>query len=205
MIWLDWILLVVLALSAFAGMRLGLLWSVVAGGGFLLAWLFAGNVSSAASVGVQAYTDSPTALAVVSVLIYLILLGIMLYSVNRLVAAVRTLLSTATFGASSMLDKVGGLLLGLVVGAMVIGAVILVGARLTYQLDYDEVDLDVPGQVEARVELGEDIREGLEGLLSSSEVVGVLVSIGTALPADTLGLAPTYFGDSLELLNRALD
>ncbi len=205
MIWLDWVLLAVLAMSAFAGMRLGLLWSVVAGGGFLLAWLFAGNISSAASVGVQAYTDSPTALAVVSVLIYLILLGVVLYSVNRLVAAIRTLLSTATFGASSMLDKVGGLLLGLVVGAMVIGAVILVGARLTYQLDYDEVDLDVPGQVEARVELGEDIREDLEGLLASSEVVGVLVSIATALPADTLGLAPTYFGDSLELLNRALD
>ena len=205
MIWLDWVLLAVLAMSAFAGMRLGLLWSVVAGGGFLLAWLFAGNISSAASVGVQAYTDSPTALAVVSVLIYLILLGVVLYSVNRLVAAVRTLLSTATFGASSMLDKVGGLLLGLVVGAMVIGAVILVGARLTYQLDYDEVDLDVPGQVEARVELGEDIREDLEGLLASSEVVGGLVSIATALPADTLGLAPTYFGDSLELLNRALD
>ena len=205
MIWLDWVLLVVLALSAFAGMRLGLLWSVVAGGGFLLAWLFAGNISSAASVGVQAYTDSPTALAVVSVLIYLILLGVMLYSVNRLVAAVRTLLSTATFGASSMLDKVGGLLLGLVVGAMVIGAVILVGARLTYQLDYDEVDLDVPGQVEARVELGENVREDLESLLASSEVVGALVSIATALPADTLGLAPTYFGDSLELLNRALD
>ena len=205
MIWLDWVLLAVLAMSAFAGMRLGLLWSVVAGGGFLLAWLFAGNISSAASVGVQAYTDSPTALAVVSVLIYLILLGVVLYSVNRLVAAIRTLLSTATFGASSMLDKVGGLLLGLVVGAMVIGAVILVGARLTYQLDYDEVDLDVPGQVEARVELGENVREDLEGLLASSEVVGVLVSIATALPADTLGLAPTYFGDSLELLNRALD
>ena len=205
MIWLDWILLAVLAMSAFAGMRLGLLWSVVAGGGFLLAWLFAGNISSAASVGVQAYTDSPTALAVVSVLIYLILLGVVLYSVNRLVAAIRTLLSTATFGASSMLDKVGGLLLGLVVGAMVIGAVILVGARLTYQLDYDEVDLDVPGQVEARVELGENVREDLESLLASSEVVGVLVSIATALPADTLGLAPTYFGDSLELLNRALD
>lgn len=205
MIWLDWLLLGVLVVSAFAGMRLGLLWSVVAGGSFLMAWLFAGNISSAASLGVQAYTDSPTALAVVSVLIYVALLAIVLYSANRVVAAIRTLLSTATFGASGLLDRVGGILLGLVVGALVIGSVILIGARLTYQLDYDELDLGVPGQVEARVELDENIQEDLENLLSSSEVVGVLVRIATALPADTLGLAPTYFGDALELLDQALD
>ncbi len=203
MIWLDWLLLVLLAMSAFAGLRLGLLWSVVAGGSFLMAWFFAGNISSAAGLGVQAYTDSPTALAVVSVLIYLALLAVVLYSVNRLVSAIRTLLSAATFGASGLLDRVGGLLLGLVVGALVIGSVVLIGARLTYQLDYDE--LDVPGRVEARVDLGENVQEDLENLLSSSEVVGVLVRIATALPADTLGLAPTYFGDSLDLLEQALD
>lgn len=205
MIWLDWLLLLLLAMSAFAGLRLGLLWSVVAGGSFLMAWFFAGNISSAAGLGVQAYTDSPTALAVVSVLIYLALLAVVLYSVNRLVSAIRTLLSAATFGASGLLDRVGGLLLGLVVGALVIGSVVLIGARLTYQLDYDELDLDVPGRVEARVDLGENVQEDLENLLSSSEVVGVLVRIATALPADTLGLAPTYFGDSLDLLEQALD
>ena len=205
MSWLDIVLLAVLAISGFAGMRVGLLWTAVAAGSIYVGWLFAGQISGAASLMVEAYTDSTTALAVVQVLVYAVLLSLILYVAHRTVRALRPLLSAATMGAANLLDRVGGLIVGLLAGALIIGALVLVGARLTYQIDLNEVEIGVPGQVEARVELGETVQEDLEGVLSSSEVVGALVGVATFLPADALGLTPLHFGDSVELLEQTLD
>ena len=203
--WLDILLLALLAMSAFAGARLGVFWAAMAFGSLMIGWYFAGNVSGAATLAVETYTDSSTARAVVNAVVYVALLSVMLYAASRVLKVVKPLLSTVTLGTSSILDRVGGLLLGLVIGLMLIGAVILVGARLTYQVDLGAVDPGVPGSVEQRVAQGETVHEGLQELLSSSAVVWGLVQVATALPADTLGLAPLDFGDSLELLDEALD
>lgn len=203
--WLDFVLLAVLIISGFAGMRLGLLWTAVAAGSIYVGWLFAGQMSGTASLLVEAYTDSTTVLAVVQVLVYVALLSLILYVAHRMVRAIRPLLSAATMGAANLFDRLGGLVVGLLAGALIIGALVLVGARLTYQIDLTEVEIGVPGQVEARVELGETVQEDLEELLSTSEVVGALVTAATFLPADALGLAPSHFGDSLDLLEQTLD
>ena len=78
--WLDWLLLGALILSAFAGMRVGLFWSMAAFGSLLVGWYFAGNVSNAASQAVEVWTDSTTVQATVTVLIYVALMAIMLYA-----------------------------------------------------------------------------------------------------------------------------
>lgn len=205
MIWLDWALLGVLAISALAGMRVGLLWTAVAVVSIYIGWLLAGQMSGAASLMVEAYTDSQTAKAIAEVLVYAVLLSLMLYAANRIVRAFRPLLSTATMGASSLLDRVGGLIVGLIAGTLLIGALVLIGARLTYQIDLNEIDAGAPGQVETRVAMGETVQEDLQELLSTSEVAGALVTVATALPAASFGLAPQYFGDSLELLKETLD
>ena len=205
MIWLDWALLGALAISALAGMRIGLLWTAVAAFSIYVGWLFAGQMSGTASLLVESYTDSTTALAIVQVVIYAALLALILYAAHRTVRALRPLLSAATMGASNLFDRVGGLVVGLLAGAMLAGALVLVGARLTYQIDLNEVDIGVPGQVETRVALGETVQEDLQELLSTSEVAGALVTIATLLPAASFGLAPLQFGDSLELLKETLD
>ena len=102
-------------------------------------------------------------------------------------------------GLSAVIDRAGGLVVGLVVALLVIAAVVLVMARLTYQLDLRAVEVDVPGPV------GERLQTDEKGILTSSRVVGVAVPVAVALPGDVLGLAPTSFGTSLLLLDAALD
>ena len=119
--WLDWLLLGALILSAFAGMRVGLFWSLAAFGSLLVGWYFAGNVSNAASQAVEVWTDSTTVQATVTVLIYVALMAIMLYAASRAIAALKPILSTTTLGVSTAIDRVGGLALGFLVGAMVLG------------------------------------------------------------------------------------
>ena len=148
--WLDWLLLGALILSAFAGMRVGLFWSMAAFGSLLVGWYFAGNVSNAASQAVEVWTDSTTVQATVTVLIYVALMAIMLYAASRAIAALKPILSTTTLGVSTAIDRVGGLALGFLVGAMVLGAVVLVAARLTYQIDLDVIDDSVPGELHGR-------------------------------------------------------
>ncbi len=201
--WLDWALIAVLAVSAFAGLRVGLLSAVAIFFSQLIAWYFAGQVSTAAALGVEAYTDSTTAQAVVTVIIYLALLAVVLYAAAKFIKVVKTVMSSMTLGLSNVADRVGGLVWGFVVGVMVVGAVVLILARLTYQIDLSAVDTS--GQTFVSIEEGEVIQEGLQSLLSESQVAAAVVRVGVALPADALGLAPGGFGTSLELLDQALD
>ena len=203
--WLDWALLVALILSAFAGMRVGLFNAALGFGSLLVGWYFAGQVSTTVGLAVAVYTDSTTVQAVVSVLVYVLLLAIMLYAASRVIAIFKSFLSTATMGASNILDRVGGLALGFLVGLMLIGAVVLIGARLTYQVDLGAIDHDVPGQLAERVAQEETVHKELEDFLGTSKVVGALVRLAVALPGKALGLAPAEFGDSLVLLEEALD
>lgn len=203
--WLDVILLALLAMSAFAGARVGIIWTAMAFGSVLAGWYFAGNVSSAAVFAVSAYTDSTTIPAVVNALTYVALLALALYIATRALRLLKPLLAAVTLGLSSMLDRLGGLLLGLIVGLLFVGAIVLVAARITYQVDLSAVDLDTPGAVEGRIQAGETVLGGLEDLLASSTVVSAMVRVATALPANTLGLAPPDFGEALEVLDQALD
>lgn len=203
--WLDILLLAGLAASGFAGARVGIFWAAMAFGSLLLSWYFAGNISGAASLAITHYTESPTVHAVVHALIYAALFAVVLYAASRMLAVIKAFLATATFGASNVIDRLGGLALGLFIGLALIGAVVLVGARLTYQVDFSEIDLDVPGSVEERVRQGETVLEGVEGLLTSSAIARAIIRAGSSLPGDALGLAPMELGDSLQLLDRSLD
>ena len=203
--WLDFVLLAMLAVSGFAGARLGLFWAALAFAGLLVSWYFAGNVSGAAALAMPAWTESATAQAVLHVLIFLALYAIVLYALGRALAIVKALLATVTLGMSALIDRAGGFLVGLVIGLALTASLVLVCARLTYQIDFSEIDLDVPESVEERVRQGETVQESLEGLLAGSAIVRAVVRTGSALPGDALGLAPMELGDALELLDQALD
>ena len=59
---------------------------------------------------------------------------------------------------------------------MVLGAVVLVAARLTYQIDLDVIDDSVPGELHGQVQNAKTVHEDLERFLGESEVVGALGS-----------------------------
>ena len=203
--WLDWVFLALLVVGAFAGWRAGLFWAAVYFVSVFIAGFFAARLGGATSLGVDAYTDSPFLLSLLDSILYLLILTLLLYVASRLLRALKPVLSTATFGLSSVVDRVGGLVVGLIVALLVIAAVVLVMARLTYQLDLRAVEVDVPGPVSERLQTGEKVVVDLQDILTSSQVVGVAVPVAVALPGDVLGLAPTTFGTSLLLLDAALE
>lgn len=203
--WLDLVFIALLAVSGVAGARLGLFWAALAFGGLLISWYFAGNISGAFSLVLPHYTESATAQAVAHVLTFAALYVIVMYALGRMLAILKAFLSTVTLGLANVLDRAGGFVLGLVIGLAIIGSLILVGARLTYQVDFSEIDLNVPGAVEERVRQGETVQEGLRDLLGESAIAREIVRAGAALPGDALGLAPMELGDALHLLDQSLD
>lgn len=205
MSWLDVVFLAALALSGVAGARVGLFWTALAFLGLLVSWYFAGNISGAFSFALPHYTESTTTQAVLHVVIFVALFAIVLYALGRALAVLKVFLSTATLGMSTVLDRAGGFLVGLVIGLAIISSLVLVAARLTYQVDFREIDLDVPTSVEERVQQGETVLDGLQNMLSESAIARGVIRAGASLPGNALGLAPMELGDSLHLLDQALD
>ena len=201
--WLDWLLLAALLASALAGFRVGLIWGAVAFAALLIGWYFAGSVSAAAALAVESYTDSPAVHSALGSLIYVVLLLVMVYAATRVLRVLRPLLSAFTLGIANVIDRLGGLALGFVAGLLLVGAVVLVGARLAYPIDLAGVDAEQAPQ--HRLQQAEAVRGGLEDFLTSSLVVRGVTRLAVALPGDALGLAPADLGASLRLLHAALD
>ena len=105
-------------------------------------------------------------------------------------------------GAATV-DRVGGVVLGLVTGFVVIGAIIIVLARFTY--NFDLPDDGIAGSVANRVVPVQDTKESIEGALKSSSVVSAFINVADALPGSTLGFVPSDFKVSFDILKSRID
>ena len=108
------------------------------------------------------------------------------------------LLMAATMGMSGMVNKLGGVALGIVIGATVSFALIVVSARLTY--DFQLPDGGVAGSVTEQ-----SSREWLEGVLVDSTIVSTFVDVADAVPGSTLGFIPSDFEAALNILEERLN
>ena len=97
-----------------------------------------------------------------------------------------------------MVNKLGGLALGIVIGATVSFALIVVSARLTY--DFQLPDGGVAGSVTEQ-----SSREWLEGVLVDSTIVSTFVDVADAVPGSTLGFIPSDFEAALNILEERLN
>ena len=130
--WLDGFLLAVLAISALMGMRIGLLGAAFSVGGVVIGWLLAGQYSD--DVGAL-FGDNLTGDTWVTVASYaIIIVGAMLVA-NIALKFLRPLLTIVTLGLSSLVDRLGGLAIGAVIGLALVGALIIGMARLAYNFD----------------------------------------------------------------------
>ena len=129
----------------------------------------------------------------------------------------RQLLAFLTLGISSMVDRLGGLLLGAVMGIAICSTIILGISRVTYNFEVSDLTKNIPnlGQTNSQiykvVDVGgniinvEDAREGMETILSESKIVSIFTEITTSLPNNALGFVPTDFSVALEILDEISD
>ena len=207
--WFDFVLLAVLILGLLYGMKTGLIKAafVTVGGyaGWLLAGQFGGRLGSLfdSSLGNE---------TVVSVVSYAIIIVVSLMVASLAAKIVKPFLTVFTLGLSSMVDKLGGLALGLLIGVSIAGALVIGAARLTYDFDTSIVTGVVPdqvagsvGQIEEQLAKVENVKETLEEALSESQLVPTFVNVVDSLPGDALGFIPADFMEALDILKVEID
>ena len=197
--WFDYLLLAIIAAGAVAGMRLGVIGAAFMAVGGLVGWMLAGRLSD----DVGGLLSSVAGDTWVTSLSYVVIVGLSVviaaYVWRRLAGP---LLMAATMGMSGMVNKLGGLALGIVIGATVSFALIVVSARLTY--DFQLPDGGVAGSVTERVPV-QSSREWLEGVLVDSTIVSAFVDVADAVPGSTLGFIPSDFEAALNILEERLN
>ena len=200
--WLDIVILIVLAVSALFGMKTGLIGAVISAVGIFIGWLLAGQFAGDLGGWLSNTISSDT---VVTVVAYAIIIFLALIISGIIAKIVRPILTIATLGLSSLVDKVGGLAGGIILGGLLSGALILGLTRLTYDFEVPEVVEGAVGEVTSRLPPVDDIKETLETGLAESTFVPIFVDVASAIPGDTIGFVPDDFKVSLEMLEKKID
>ena len=200
--WLDWILITIVAMGAYTGFKVGLIQAALVFVAMFVGWVFAGQVSN--KVG-GLFDTSLSNDTIVTVATYAVLMITAIIISGFVAKIVKPILSIFTLGLTSMADKLGGLTLGLLVGFVMVLAVIIAGARLTYDFDSSILDGSLPAGITKQLPEIADVSEGLEKALTESEIAVTTVRITDALPAGALGLAPSDFGIALDILGFVME
>ena len=202
--YLDYAIIAVLVISALMGMRVGLIGAAFTVGGVFVGWLLAGQYAD--DIGAM-FGDSLSNDTLVTAISYFIVVVGAIIVANILVKFVRPLLTVFTLGMSKMVDKMGGLALGLLFGLAVSSVLVIGLSRLTYVFDTSVITSALPAQVTQTVPIGdklvaqvEEVRGPLEDYLTESQLVPIYVKIFDAIPANAFGFVPSDFKDALDIL-----
>ena len=219
--WLDIVLLVVLALGLYQGLKTGLIGAAILVVGAFIGWLLAGQLSDDVGAMFEDSLNSDTHVTVVS---YAIIIGGTIFVAKMIGKILKPALTILTLGLAGMVDKLGGIVLGLLMGAVMASMVITGMARFAYNFTLPVPDVDLPAGVQGgaqaqvladaakdalkdKFELPqiEDKKEFVEDALAESTIVPIFLDVKNVLPDDAFGLIPSDFRASLEILEDAID
>ena len=183
--WLDFAIIAVLIVSALFGMRYGLIKAAIMAVGIFIGWLFAGQFAD--KVG-EPFADSLQNDTLVTVLSYAIIMVAAIIVASITAKIIKPLLTVFTLGLSGLVDKLGGLALGVVMGIAISGALIVGLARFTYNFDPETLVASIPGQITDQLAKLDAVKEALENSDLGAElqdqlakVDDVKTSLGAAL------------------------
>ena len=198
--WLDFLLLAILVVGAILGMRLGLLGAAINAVALLIGWLVAGQLSE--QVG-GLFASSLTSDTIVTVMAFVIIMGLSLVLARMVWKVLRPIINLATLGIVGVTDRVGGIVVGAILGIIISSAIIIVLARFTY--NFELPDTGITGGIAVQVPKVQDTKEAVEGALTDSATVPAFINFTNALPGNALGFIPSDFKISLEILESAIE
>ena len=212
--WLDIVVLVPLILGAITGVKIGLIKAAVMVVGVYLGWVLAGQYSD--DVGAM-FGDSLSNDTLVTVVSYAAIVFAAILVSSMATRAIKPLLTIFTLGMSGVVDKIGGLTLGLVLGVAVSGALLIGLARLTYNFELEVTTDGPPETTSLPSEVGqqikvlkdkiarvEEVKEGLESGLTESQFVPIFIDVTNVIPADALGVIPSDFKATFDILKEKM-
>ena len=198
--WLDLLLLAILVVGAILGMRLGLLGAAINALALLIGWLVAGQLSD--EVG-GLFASSLSNDTIVTVISYIIIMALSLVLAKIAWKIARPIINLATLGIVGVADRVGGIIVGAILGIVVASAIIIVLARFTYNFELS--DTGITGGIAVQVPQVKDTKEAVEGALTDSATVPAFINFTNALPGNALGFIPSDFKISLEILEKNIE
>ncbi|MCH7801419.1 MAG: CvpA family protein [Chloroflexi bacterium] len=220
--WLDITLIVIMALGLLWGLKTGLISAIFTAVGILVGWVVAGQLADDIGGYFESSLNSDTLVTVVSYAVIIIASVIIIGFIGKII---KPIVGIATLGASSMVDKLGGLAMGLVIGLAIAGVFITGMARFAYNFTVEIPDIEIAGAAgsalgsQASAVTGaltdslsgfslpivDDKKEAVEDALTESTIVPIFMNIRGALPGNALGFIPADFAAALDILQEAID
>ena len=194
--WLDIVILITIVVGVWRGVSTGIIGAAIIAVGGLVGWMVAGRVSD----DIGGIFDSVASDTIVTTVSYVVIIAAAILASIYIAKIVRPALTAATLGLSAAVDKIGGLVLGLLCGLVVSATLIVAMARLTY--DFEPPDA---GPVPTSGVPVEATRQLLEDTLVESAVAPAFVDVLDVLPGNALGFVPSDFKASLDILDARID
>lgn len=181
--WLDYVLIVVLAVGVLTGLRMGILGAIYYTIVMFIGWLLAGQLGSQVGDFVKSFIDDEQIVMVVS---FAVIITVVFYIGRLLWPILRTTLGIATLGTSVLIDRLGGLAIGLILGVALSGVLIVVLARLTYTFDTEDLTSLIPEQLTAQHDKIDAVVTSLTDNLAAGEQLSNLLVKGSQIK-DSVG------------------
>ncbi len=196
--WVDILLLVILAAAIVWGLKTGILATVFAAVGVVVGWWLAGRYADDVGglAGSAAAADS-----IITSIAYWAIIAITVAIVVKIGSLIRPMLVIGTLGTAGMADRIGGLILGGIIGLVIACAVIVVLTRLAFDFTVEVPASELVGRGPGIVSI-ENQRQTLVDSLTGARSVSYFMAVRDFLPDGMLGLVPDDFDMGLDLLDQ---
>ena len=206
--WVDIIIVLIVAASLVWGLKTGVIPMVFTVLGMLIGWWLAGQYADDVGALVGDWGTFDTAL---TVFCYAAIVSISVFVASKVGSMVKPFIVIGTLGTAGMADKIGGVLIGLIIGLVFTGAFIVVLARLSFDLEVSTPDVQVAGGAEIMRLAGGKIaavtekRQVVVNSLRESRAAPVFLDVVDVIPGSALGFIPGDFQASLDILREEID
>ena len=206
--WVDIIIVVIVAASLVWGLKTGVIPMVFTVLGMLIGWWLAGQYADDVGALVGDWGTFDTAVTVVC---YAAIVSLSVFVASKVGSLVKPFIVIGTLGTAGMADKIGGLLIGLIIGLVFTGAFIVVLARLSFDLEVSTPDVQIADGAEIMRLAGGKIaaiterRQMMVNSLRESRAVPVFLDVVDLVPGSALGFIPGDFQASLDVLREEID
>jgi membrane protein required for colicin V production len=203
----DWVLFAVFVVGALLGLKWGLVQSVLNFVAVYVAMLVGAQFADGLVARVTDDVQNESVAAAIGYVVIFLGVFIIAQIVGKIIRAMLTVIFLG------WVDKLGGVVVGLLLGAILVTGVVTAMARVAYPQDEAilvEIEDIVSGDIEAAKErLYQELaerygRDTLKEWLADSTLVPRVLDTRAKLPADVLGLIPGEFATALDTLEADL-
>ena len=198
---LDIILSIVLIFFSFIGFKKGLIKITLFFLACISGWILAGIFEPSLS---KFFPEISLNQNIISGIIYFVLISITIIISNLLAKPVKSLLSIFTFGLSSIIDRLGGLVIGFILSFFIISMILLSLSRITYHFEITEKNKIT--EFASTTPLVKDKIKSVEEQIENSDISKFSIHTIKSLNLHNLPIIPHDFSNSFEILyNNVID